>query len=151
MDLSSAEVGYFIQQVAFSAASFGVAQADITIVGTALNTLFGHRCSPPTAVLPQETPELQAICIKEDCPIAVNATCAAYAMAVEPATASMSMTMSGNGSAAATATMTGSATHSTSHSMSGSATGMAAATVTTSGAGSVARSIWSGMWLLVGL
>jgi hypothetical protein len=43
MDLSYAEVGYFISQVADSAASFGVAKDDLTVVGNALTSLFDVR------------------------------------------------------------------------------------------------------------
>ena len=69
MDLSAAEVGYFITQVANSAASFGVAAEDLAVVGTALSTLFGHKCSPAVVVIPSQPAELQSICIGEDCPL----------------------------------------------------------------------------------
>jgi len=78
MDLSSAEVGYFISQVAASAASFGVATDDLTVVGTALNTLFNRDCSPPTVVIPSQPAALQAICIGTDCKLSDNATCSDY-------------------------------------------------------------------------
>lgn len=74
MDLSAAEVGYFITQVAMSAASFGVAADDLAVVGTALTTLFGQKCSPPAVVIPSQPAELQAICIGEGCTGASNAT-----------------------------------------------------------------------------
>jgi hypothetical protein len=90
MDLSAEEVGYFMSQVGLSAASFGVASSDITIVANALNNLFGYKCSPPVAVQPRARPELQAICINDDCPLAANPTCGAYGKAVEPATATVS-------------------------------------------------------------
>jgi hypothetical protein len=123
MDLSAAEVGYFITQVALSAASFGVAEADLTVVGTALNTLFNEECSPATVVQPSQPAALQAICIGDGCVQAtVNATCGAYSKAVEPATASSS-------SAAATGSSTGTMTESSSASATGSATGSATPTV----------------------
>lgn len=84
MALDAAEVGYFIEQVGLSAASFGVATADVDIVGKALTDLFDYRCAPATSVLPKEAPELQSICIADDCPVAVNATCSAYAPVVKP-------------------------------------------------------------------
>jgi len=84
MALDNAEINYFIQQVGLSAASFGVATADVEIVGKALTDLFAYRCAPATSVLPKEAPELQSICIAEDCPVAVNSTCSAYATVVKP-------------------------------------------------------------------
>ena len=91
MDLSAAEVGYFITQVANSAASFGVTKDDLTIVGNALNSLFGMRCSAATTVVPAQGPQLQAICIDPTCPLAANATCSAYGNAVEPSVAVSSL------------------------------------------------------------
>jgi len=87
MDLDASEVGYFITQVGLAAASFGVADEDVTTVGMALNKLFGYRCAPSMAILPNATAELQSICQAEDCPIAPNATCAAYGMPTEPVNA----------------------------------------------------------------
>ncbi|KAI1077258.1 hypothetical protein F5B20DRAFT_583502 [Whalleya microplaca] len=91
MDLDSAEVGYFINQVALAAASFGVAQDDISAVGTALTSLFDVRCAPPTTAIMAQGPQLQSICIAEDCPLAPNSTCSSYEPAVEPVSASSSM------------------------------------------------------------
>lgn len=96
MSLSAAEVGYFIQQVAMSAASFGVADSDLEIVGKALNTLFGYRCAPPVAVIPSQPPQMQSICIDETCPLHPNATCSIYPPFMEPAVANHSMTPSNN-------------------------------------------------------
>jgi hypothetical protein len=95
MDLSAAEVGYFIQQVAESAASFGVAKEDLTVVGTALNSLFNVRCAPPTVVIPSQPAELQSICIDDTCALSPNATCSSYNATMEPAV--VNSTMSGNG------------------------------------------------------
>ncbi|KAI9817381.1 MAG: hypothetical protein M1832_004688 [Thelocarpon impressellum] len=76
MDLSPYELGYFITQVGLSAASFGVAEEDVSAVGTALSTLFGYRCSPPTTVVPAQGPQLQSMCGEVDtCPLDPNATC----------------------------------------------------------------------------
>lgn len=103
MDLSYAEVGYFITQVALSAASFGVAQSDLEIVGTALGSLFDVRCAPPTVIIPAQHAQLQSICTDMTCPLAVNATCAMYQTNVtEPATATMS-SMASTGTSSATA------------------------------------------------
>src|SRR3954471_17736985 len=72
MDLSAAEFGYFVQQVALSAASFGVASSDIAAVGMALQSAFGFKNSPPMAVVTKDE-QLQAICIGEGCPEAEKA------------------------------------------------------------------------------
>jgi len=79
MDLSYAQVGYFIQQVALSGASFGVAESDLAGVGTALNSLFGYRCAAAVTVIPAQGPQLQSICTDAaTCPLAPNNTCSAY-------------------------------------------------------------------------
>ncbi|MCJ1400632.1 hypothetical protein MMC11_003840 [Xylographa trunciseda] len=109
MDLSAAEVGYFITQVGLSAASFGVATADVTAVGMALASLFDYSCAPPTTVIPAQGPQLQAICIDSTCPVSPNATCAAYAPAMEPFVANVSLAM-GEGVNATSSMMSGSAT-----------------------------------------
>lgn len=88
MALDANEVGYFIQQVGLSAASFGVTEDDVTAVGTALNSTFGARCAPPAMVIPDTEAEPQSICIAEDCPLAANSTCAAYDSVMEPMTTS---------------------------------------------------------------
>jgi hypothetical protein len=95
MDLSAAEVGYFIEQVAMSAASFGVAQDDLTIVRKAINGLFNVGCAPPTAIIPSLPAELQSICTDDTCALSPNATCSSYDATMEPAAANS--TMSGNG------------------------------------------------------
>jgi hypothetical protein len=104
MDLSYAEVGYFITQVALSAASFGVAQSDLQIVGTALGSLFDVRCAPPTIVIPAQGAQLQSICTDAStCPLAMNASCALYETNItEPASATTSSMMS-TGTATTTA------------------------------------------------
>lgn len=107
MDLNPLQLGYFIAQVASSAASFGVATSDIQAVGTALNKLFGYRCSPPTTVVPAQGPQLQAICLDPTCPVAMNASCASYINQTVPLVYNASLAM-GEGtnmtSMAATAT-----------------------------------------------
>ncbi|KAI4719025.1 hypothetical protein E4T48_04722 [Aureobasidium sp. EXF-10727] len=97
MDLSAAEVGYFIQQVALAASSFGVTQDDIAVVGKALNSIFNVRCAPPTTVIPAQGAQLQSICQDETCPLAPMATCAAYPATMKPAKSNS--TMAGSGSA----------------------------------------------------
>jgi hypothetical protein len=91
MDLNPAQLGYFITQVGLSAASFGVATADITAVGTALAGLFGQRCSAAAVVVPDTPAAPQAICQDAACPQATaNANCSAYGKAVAPASATAS-------------------------------------------------------------
>ncbi|KAI1324426.1 hypothetical protein F5Y16DRAFT_307634 [Xylariaceae sp. FL0255] len=87
MDLDEAELGYFITQVGLAASSFGVADSDVQAVGTALNSTFGYRCSAPATVIKAQGPQLQAICIADDCPLATSAVCASYSSATEPASA----------------------------------------------------------------
>ncbi|KAI9148053.1 hypothetical protein HJFPF1_11874 [Paramyrothecium foliicola] len=85
MDLNFAEVTYFIQQVGLTAASFGVAESDITVVANALSTIFNVRCAPPTTVIMAQGPQLQSICIDEEtCPLSPNATCPAYEESMPP-------------------------------------------------------------------
>ena len=111
MDLDTNEVGYFIQQVALAAASFGVAQDDLTVVGTALNTLFNVRCAPPTTVIPAQGSLLQSICIDDTCPLSPNATCSQYMPAKPPGMVSQNASMTTAGSSsAATVTAKGSST-----------------------------------------
>lgn len=91
MDLNASDVGYFIEQVGLAAASFGVAKADLTIVGDALSSIFNVRCAPPTTVIPAQGPQLQSICIADDCALAPNSTCAAYEAAVVPLVANVTL------------------------------------------------------------
>lgn len=63
MGLSDAEFTYFVEQVGLSAASFGVADADVKAAGQALTEAFGYRCAPPAAIPSTAKPDLQAICI----------------------------------------------------------------------------------------
>lgn len=95
MALSQSEIGYFVTQVGLAATSFGVSIEDVTTIATALNKLFGYRCSPPTVVIPAMGMTLNSICQNEECPLDPMATCAAYPMngtAPEPMNASMSGT-----------------------------------------------------------
>ncbi|KAK5130137.1 hypothetical protein LTR08_002436 [Meristemomyces frigidus] len=108
MDLDAMEIGWFISQVGLSAKSFGVADADVEYVGTALQTLFGHKCSAKLDVVPGADAELQAICIADECPLAANNTCSAYAAAAKPKQVTSSATASD------TATGTGATASSTS-------------------------------------
>lgn len=128
MGLGAFEFGYFIEQVGLAAASFGVADADVEAVGTALNSLFGYKCAPAAAVVPSQGDALQAICIESNCPTAPSAACAAYGAApAEPSTVVP-------GSATATGSMssgTGSATSTSGSSATGSMSGSATAASST--------------------
>jgi hypothetical protein len=111
MNLSKPEMDYFITQVGLSAASFGVATADVMTVGMALNDTFNQRCSAPAAVIPAQGAQLQAICINPSCPIASNAVCAQYEMAAtNTAESSMSMASATGSMMSGASGMTGSAT-----------------------------------------
>lgn len=119
MDLSAAEVGYFITQVALAGASFGVAADDLTGVGKALNGLFGYKCSPPAVVVPAQGAQLQAICIGDGCPTAPMPTCAAYGAAVMmpsvvPSNASATATGMASGTGAAASKTMSAGAHGTS-------------------------------------
>lgn len=138
MDLSSAEVGYFIQQVALSAKSFGVADADLTVVGDALGSLFDYKCAAPVEVIPGQGAQLQAICVGADCPLAMNATCDAYnSTLVMPSTAVSSLVPS------TTAKVTGTATSMMSASMTMTGSSSASASPTKNAA--AAANGYSGM------
>jgi len=108
MDLSYAQVGYFITQVALSAASFGVAKEDIAIVGDGLGKFFDFKCSPAATIIPAQGAQLQSICTGEGCPLDPNAVCAQYQnfnppTSVAPsATATVSTISSGTVTAATT-------------------------------------------------
>lgn len=106
MDLSYAQVGYFITQVALSAASFGVTEDDLKIVGNALGSIFNVKCGPPTTVIPAQGAQLQSVCTGDGCPLAANASCAAYETNI---TMPMSATMT-SATASGTATTSSSAT-----------------------------------------
>lgn len=129
MDLDVYQNTYFIQQVGLAAASFGVAQSDITIVANALVSLFNYRCLPAATVIPSQGAQLQSICIASDCPLAANATCASYQNVSMPAVANSSLVPSSTASGTKTGsmTMTGSATGSGSSGSSATATSKAGA------------------------
>ncbi|KAJ3315087.1 hypothetical protein HDU93_004716, partial [Gonapodya sp. JEL0774] len=70
--------------VALAARSFGVAASDITAVGQLLDSSFNQRCIAPAPLVPGLKAELQSICTSFDCPIAANANCGLYALALTP-------------------------------------------------------------------
>lgn len=97
MDLDTTQMGYFIEQVGLSAASFGVAKADVHAVADALTKLFNYRCAPKTTVIPAQGPQFQSICTDKDCPLADNAMCSAQPQMPEPMVAHKTMDMGEGG------------------------------------------------------
>jgi len=97
MNLNTAQVGYFIQQVGLAAASFGVSDGDIKLVATALGETFALSCSPPRTVIHSQGPQLQSICQANDCHKSSNATCDAYGQSEDPEVANATFAM-GEGS-----------------------------------------------------
>lgn len=133
MVLDPYQMGYFITQVALSAASFGVAESDIQAVGQALGSLFNYRCSPKTTVIKAQGPQFQSICTDQSCPLADNATCDAQPAQQQPLVANATLA-DGEGrmpSGSATMSMSGSATGTATMSMSGSASGTASGSSST--------------------
>src|SRR5690348_15733209 len=79
MDLSTYEVAYFNQQIKLAVQSLGFDDEDTDFTLTALDTVFGKKCSPPTTVIPPSAGlQLQSVCLGLDCPLDQNATCSAY-------------------------------------------------------------------------
>lgn len=126
MVLDPFQIGYFIEQVGYAAASFGVAKADIEAAAYAISDLFDNRCGPKTTVIPAQGPQFQSICTDKTCPLAQNSSCAAQPAMQQPLVANKTLAMgegrmpSGNMSASSTPSSSASA------SASASATGGAA-------------------------
>ena len=151
MGLDAAQVGYFIQQVGLSAASFGVSNDDVTAVGKSLTSAFDMKCAAAASIPPSAPPALQAICIADDCPLAMNATCSAYGNVTAPmvvnatlagnATSSSGMGGSSSsgtgGSGSSSGTSGGSGSGSGSGSSSGSSTASGSTSSSTSKSGAV--------------
>lgn len=108
------QVGYFIEQVGLSAASFGVAKSDVAAVGQALEKLFDYRCAPKTTVVPAQGPQYQSVCTDKSCPLAMNSTCAAQPAFPQPLVANKTLAdgqgRSPSGSATGSASASPSAT-----------------------------------------
>lgn len=92
MALDTAEVTYFIQQVGMAAASFGVAEDDITTVATTLGNVFNVKCGPATTLIKAQGAQLQSICIADDCKKSMKADCGAYDSVMEPSNSTATMT-----------------------------------------------------------
>lgn len=134
MVLDPFQMGYFIEQVALSAASFGVATSDIEAVGQALGSLFNYRCAPKTTVIKAQGPQYQSICTDDSCPLADNATCAAQPSMSQPLVANATLA-DGEGRNASTTSMSGSASG-TASSASGTTSGGASSASSTFNAAS---------------
>lgn len=133
MDLDAYEVGYFIEQVGLSAASFGVATADVEAVGMALNALFGYKCAPPVTVIPAQGAVLESICIAADCPTAPNATCSSYPTVMMPVAANATNEYT-NSTSSSSSSSTSNSTSTSNGTVSSSATASMPAEATTNGA-----------------
>ncbi|KAF2492473.1 hypothetical protein BU16DRAFT_594085 [Lophium mytilinum] len=113
MDLSAAEMGWFNLQATLAIASLGFSKQDVGIVNDTLYNVFSQRCSPAVSLVPKNAgPQLQSLCINEDCPLDKNATCALYpnkGVGVAPEVVNAT-----NASASGTGTVTGTAAVATS-------------------------------------
>jgi len=151
MGLNEAEIVYFVTQVGLSAASFGVAEADVTAVGKTLLGAFGMKCAPEAVIIPTQPAALQAICIADDCPeVTANSTCSSYAAVVEPtvANATLAGTTDESSSSSMSGSMTATATTGT-PTGTGTATTSPAATISNN-AGAVNQVSWAAGLALVG-
>ncbi|KAL9128216.1 MAG: hypothetical protein Q9217_003062 [Psora testacea] len=94
MDLNTHQIGYFITQVGLAASSLGVSSTDIESVATALGEVFDVKCAPPTVIDPSQGPQLQSICLADDCPRASKGECGPYGTrAGEPSVANATLAM----------------------------------------------------------
>jgi hypothetical protein len=129
MGLDENQMGYFIQQVGLSAASFGVSKEDVQAVGMTLDKVFNKRCSPATAAIPALGPQLESMCIASSCPLDAMASCSLYehdGTGARPKVANASL--AGNASSTATASVSSTAGSTASPSASKSPTATGAAT-----------------------
>ena len=70
---------FFIQQVEDAAISLGISSDDAKVLGNILNTSYNTRCAPAVGVTNiSAPPELQSVCIADDCLADPNENCAAY-------------------------------------------------------------------------
>lgn len=79
MDLQYAQVQWFITNIENSLVSLNVSSNDAGSFQYFLTSTFSARCSPPVALFPQQSPQLQSICFDNSCPLAqFNADCDPY-------------------------------------------------------------------------
>jgi hypothetical protein len=68
-----------VAEVVLSLSSIGISQADASLFGNTLDSLFNFRCSEVSMpVKVAAGAELQSICVADSCPLDVKADCAAY-------------------------------------------------------------------------
>lgn len=154
MDASYAENSFLIEQFSLSAASLGFSQHDVDELHSALDFLFNFRGSPPTKLIPASVgPQLQAICIYQDCPLYPVPDLTAYpnhGVAVPPAVANK--TLVGNATVKSTETQTPTPTASLNHYgcvrgrdlVGGAAASACSGTITASATGAATTSSTSG-------
>jgi hypothetical protein len=136
------ESGFFNEQIVLAAKSLGFEQADCDFTQKALEATFGNRCSSAAPVIPASAgPQLQAICVSENCPLDPNATCSAYPddgfvpfPEIANATLAGAVVKENDTSAAATASPSGTSATTGSGSASGSSTASGSAATSTGGA-----------------
>lgn len=129
MVLDPYELGYFITQVGLSAASFGVAESDISAVAMALESLFDYRCAPKMTAIEAQGPQYQSICTDETCPLAANSTCAEQPNIAQPLVANSTLAMGEGRNASSTSAGASSSTSMPSGSSTGSPSGTSSGTV----------------------
>lgn len=80
MNLTAAQLGYFIAQVALAAESLGVASSDVDAVGVALATTFTELCLAPSVIVPGIPAAFQqpTMCNDVSCSKAMSDSCNAY-------------------------------------------------------------------------
>lgn len=122
MVLDPYQLGYFITQVGLSAASFGVAESDISAVAMALESLFAYRCAPKMIAIEAQGPQYQSVCTDETCPLAANFTCADQPSIDQPLVANSTLAM-GEGRNASSSAVAPSSSSMSSGSSTGSASG----------------------------
>lgn len=69
MNLDNYQNTFFIWQLQTAALSLNFARQDVIDFGNTLQKFFNYRCSPATTFPVSPTPELQSICIAENCPL----------------------------------------------------------------------------------
>lgn len=151
MVLDPYQLGYFITQVGLSAASFGVADSDISTVATALESLFAYRCAPKVTAIQAQGPQYQSVCTDETCPLAENSTCADQPNIAQPLVANSTLAMGeGRNASSSSSAVAPSSTAMSSGSSTGSASGTSSGSVPvqTKSAGS---QISPSMGILLGL
>jgi hypothetical protein len=123
MVLDPYQLGYFITQVGLSAASFGVAESDISAVAMALESLFAYRCAPKVTAIEAQGPQYQSVCTDETCPLAANSTCADQPNIDQPLVANSTLVMGEGRNASSSSAIAPSSTSMSSGSSTGSASG----------------------------